>query len=100
MANALACRGHEVDVYALGDPQAVDGQVTHDNVSVTFLMPRHRELVTFETIYYSLLVRKNINFEKYDVIHGTLMPDSPISLSQHLPARRSNRRHQSRDINR
>jgi glycosyltransferase involved in cell wall biosynthesis len=44
-------------------------------------MPRHRELVTFETIYYSLLVRKNINFEKYDVIHGTLMPASLISLS-------------------
>lgn len=83
MANALARRGHVVDVYALGDSRNVP---THNRVSVTFLAPRHRELVTFETLYYSLLARKDVNFDRYDVIHGTLMPASPIALSISPPS--------------
>jgi glycosyltransferase involved in cell wall biosynthesis len=81
VALSLAKRGHDVDVYALGDPKSLSEIPKYDRLSVTFVAKRDRQLVTFETLYFSLLARQKINFEEYDVIHGTLMPASPIALS-------------------
>lgn len=86
LANALACRGHEVDVFALGDPESLTEIELHDQVSVTFVARRHRPLVTVETLYYSLLARRAIDFDAYDVVHGTLMPASPIALTVRPPS--------------
>ena len=86
LANALARRGHDVDVFALGDPEVLANSSLHDRVSVTFVARRHRPLVTFETLYYSLLARRAIDFDAYDVIHGTLMPASPIALTIRPPS--------------
>lgn len=85
LANALGRRGHSVDVFALGDTEGLQEFSLHDNVVVTFLARRQRPLVTFETLYYSLVTRTTINFEKYDVIHGTLMPASPVALTLRPP---------------
>ena len=86
LANALARRGHDVDVFALGDPESLDDVPLHRRVSLTFLAPRRRPLVPFETIYYSLLARRTIDFDTYDVLHGTLMPASPIALTVRPPS--------------
>lgn len=85
LSTALANRGHDVDVFALGDADAVPDTV-HDNLSVTFVGERKRSLVTFETLYYSLLTRRHVDFDAYDVIHGTLMPASPIALAVRPPS--------------
>lgn len=86
LANALARRGHHVDVFTLGTPESLANVSVHDQVSVTFVARRHRPLVTFETMYYSLLSRRAINFDRYDVLHGTLMPASPIALTIRPPS--------------
>ncbi len=57
-----------------------------DGLSVTFIADRRRYLVTFETLYYSLLTRREVHFENYDLIHGTLMPASPIAMSVRPPS--------------
>jgi len=81
LALALAKRGHNVDVFALGDPDSLSEARSHDRLSVTLLSARKRPLVTFETLYFSLLARQKIDFGEYDVIHGTLMPASTIALT-------------------
>jgi glycosyltransferase involved in cell wall biosynthesis len=81
LAIALAERGHHVDVYALGDPSSLSEGRSHERLSVTLLSARKRPLVTFETLYFSLLSRQRIDFQEYDVIHGTLMPASTIALT-------------------
>ena len=83
---ALSGRGHDVDVFALGDPDSIPELTTHDDLSVTFVGERKRSLVTFETLYYSLLTRRRVDFDAYDVIHGTLMPASPIALTVRPPS--------------
>jgi len=52
---------------------------THPNVSVTRIT-KARPLVVFSTLYFSIACRFQIDFEGYDVIHGTLMPASTIAL--------------------
>lgn len=81
LANALGERGHTVDVYT----QYVGGKnndiSTHQNVTVKRICYARKKFVVFETIYYSLNARSGIDFSKYDVIHGTLMPASTIALT-------------------
>jgi glycosyltransferase involved in cell wall biosynthesis len=86
MANALGARGHDVDVYTQAtDDEGDDRSVhTHDNVTVYTVTAARRYLVTVETLYYSLRARQAVDFEDYDVIHGTLMPASTIALSDRL----------------
>jgi len=83
---ALAKRGHDVDICALGDTSTLSDIPQHDRLSVTFVAERNRPLVTFETLYFSILARQTIDFDEYDVIHGTLMPASPIALSLFPPS--------------
>jgi glycosyltransferase involved in cell wall biosynthesis len=83
---ALADRGHDVDVFALGSPGSAVGVADHDRLSVTFVGERRRALVTFETLYFSLLARRLVDFDSYDVIHGTLMPASPVALAVRPPS--------------
>jgi glycosyltransferase involved in cell wall biosynthesis len=79
LSNALARAGHNVDVFTM--EAATDGEIDiHENVSVTRLMKRRR-LVTVDTVLFSLVARRNIDFEAYDVVHGTLMPASTVSFT-------------------
>lgn len=81
LANALGELGHEVDVYT----QAVAGEegpaYTHPNVSV-IRITKARPLVVLSTLYFSVACRRRIDFERYDVVHGTLMPASTIAFSR------------------
>lgn len=86
ISTALAARGHDVDVFALGTPDTVPDTTAHDRLSVTFVGQRRRSLVTFETLYYSLRTRRRVDFDAYDVIHGTLMPASPVALAVRPPS--------------
>jgi phosphatidylinositol alpha-1,6-mannosyltransferase len=79
LANALGERGHDVDVYTQAVPEAEEPPQTHPNVSVTRIT-KARPLVVFSTLYFSVACRLRIDFERYDVIHGTLMPASTIAL--------------------
>jgi len=83
IANGLAEIGHEVDVFtqSTGDDRTLD---VHDNVSVYSLAKARRYLVTFETLYFSARARFAVDFDEYDVIHGTLMPASTLALSDRL----------------
>jgi glycosyltransferase involved in cell wall biosynthesis len=74
-----------VDVFALGNRDHAQ-TILHPNLSVNFVSQRKRPLVTFETLYFSLLAHRNIDFDDYDVIHGTLMPASPVALSLFPPS--------------
>lgn len=86
LAHALAQRGHTVDVYTLGSLKTGNAYPSHQNVTVTFLGKRRRPLVTLETLYYSILARTSIDFHQYDIIHGTLMPASPVALTVNPPS--------------
>ena len=79
IASALAERGHEVTVYTT-EP-ASDGEMpTTADVTVRRLIPRRR-LLFIDTAYFSLVARREIDFEAYDVVHGTISPASTIALS-------------------
>lgn len=84
IANALGSLGHDVSVYTQSKPGSESAHSVHENVSVTRVTRARRQLVTFETLYFSLRSRLDIDFEEYDVIHGTLMPASTIALSDRL----------------
>jgi phosphatidylinositol alpha-1,6-mannosyltransferase len=79
LANALGELGHEVDVYTQAVSEEDDAVETHPNVSV-IRITQARPLVVFSTLYFSIACRFIIDFENYDVIHGTLMPASTIAL--------------------
>jgi len=79
LANALGELGHDVDVYTQSVPGEDNDVSTHPNVSVTRIT-KARPLVVFSTLYFSIACRFQIDFEGYDVIHGTLMPASTIAL--------------------
>lgn len=85
IANSLAELGHDIDVYAQSteDDRTVN---VHENVSIYTVAKARRYLVTFETFYYSVQARFNVDFSNYDIIHGTLMPASPIALSLFPPS--------------
>ena len=78
IATALVRRGHKIDLFTLGT--SPEEPSTHQNVNVITVAKPRPYLVTFETLYYSLLTRRVLDPSKYDVIHGTLMPASPIAL--------------------
>jgi glycosyltransferase involved in cell wall biosynthesis len=84
IANALGKRGHDVDVYTQSKSDDKSSLSVHDNVSVYSLTTARRYLVTFETIYYSIRARSQVDLDDYDIIHGTLMPASTITLSDRL----------------
>lgn len=86
IASALARRGNDVDVFALGQEASLNDTDLPDNLDVTIVAKRHRYLVTFETLYYSILTRGTVEFNDYDIIHGTLMPASPIALTISSPS--------------
>jgi len=78
LANALGEHGHKVDVYTQAVPgEEMSGEI-HPNVTVTRIT-KARPLVVFSTLYFSVACRFRIDFEAYDVIHGTLMPASTIA---------------------
>lgn len=81
LANGLGERGHNVDVYTqwVDDPdETVD---VHENVTVNRICGSRRKLVTFETLWFGIKARRVVDFEKYDVIHGTMMPASTIAVT-------------------
>ncbi|WP_236639951.1 glycosyltransferase family 4 protein [Salinigranum halophilum] len=83
LSRALAARGHDVDVYtATTEPIPSDLDLP-DGVSVERLFERKKVPVA-ETIYYSLRARAAVDFDEYDVVHGTLMPASTIALTPGL----------------
>ncbi|SEO83645.1 phosphatidylinositol alpha-1,6-mannosyltransferase [Halorientalis persicus] len=75
LANALGERGHNVDVYTQAVPDGDDPPPTDSNVTVTRIT-KARPLVVISTAYFSIACRRRIDFDQYDVIHGTLMPAS------------------------
>jgi len=75
LANALGERGHTVDVYTQAVPDGDDPPPTDSNVTVTRIT-KARPLVVISTAYFSIACRRRIDFDQYDVIHGTLMPAS------------------------
>lgn len=81
LANGLGERGHDVDVYTqwLDDPDETAD--THENVTVHRVCKARRKLVTFETLHYSYRVRRDVDFEAYDIVHGTMMPASTIAVT-------------------
>lgn len=80
IANALGERGHNVNVYTQSTGKEMDLCV-HENVTVERICKARRYLVTFETLFYSLHTRKDVNFNAHDIIHGTLMPASTVALT-------------------
>lgn len=80
IANALGARGHDVDVFTQASGRMVETVETHENVDVYRVTTTRKYLVTFETLYYSIRTRLRVDFDSYDVIHGTLMPASTIGL--------------------
>ncbi|MFW6382898.1 MAG: glycosyltransferase family 4 protein, partial [Haloferacaceae archaeon] len=78
LANALGEVGHHVDVYTQFVPDEDNAVDTHPNVNVTRIT-KARPLVVFSTLYFSIACRRRIDFEGYDVIHGTLMPASTVA---------------------
>ena len=79
LANALGELGHQVDVYTQAVPGEAHTHATHPNVTVTRIT-KARPLVVFSTLYFSIACRLRIDFDEYDVIHGTLMPASTVAL--------------------
>lgn len=78
LAVGLARRGHEVTVFAVtreGVPENLP-----DLVSFNKLFQR-KKLPFVQTIAYNLFARWSIQFEDFDVVHGTLMPASTVALS-------------------
>ncbi len=84
LSAALVDRGHEVDVFALGELDVLSTQHKQTDVKISFLNNRIRQLVVFETVYYSILASQSTDFAQYDIIHGTLMPASPIAVAPTL----------------
>ncbi|TKX52989.1 glycosyltransferase family 1 protein [Halorubrum sp. SS7] len=79
LSNTLGRAGHNVDVFTM--EAATDGEIdVHENVSVTRLMKRRR-LVTVDTVLFSIVARRKIDFDAYDVVHGTLMPASTVAFT-------------------
>ena len=81
LANGLGERGHDVDVYTQWVDSPDEEADVHENVSVYRICGARRKLVTFETLWFSYTARRAIDFEQYDIVHGTLMPASTIAVT-------------------
>ncbi|EMA30476.1 glycosyltransferase family 4 protein [Haloarcula japonica] len=81
LANGLGERGHDVDVYTQWVDSPDEEVDVHENVSVYRICGARRKLVTFETLWFSYTARRKIDFEAYDIVHGTMMPASTIAVT-------------------
>lgn len=81
LANGLGERGHDVDVYTQWVDSPDEEADVHENVSVYRICGARRKLVTFETLWFSYTARRAIDFEQYDIVHGTMMPASTIAVT-------------------
>ncbi|WP_122088223.1 glycosyltransferase family 4 protein [Halalkalicoccus subterraneus] len=81
LANGLAERGHRVDVYTQWIESINDTVDLHENVTVYRIAKARKKLVTFETLWFSFQARRQIDFDQYDIVHGTLMPASTIAVT-------------------
>jgi glycosyltransferase involved in cell wall biosynthesis len=78
LADGLGRRGHEVDVYTQWLDHPEEQVDINENVSVYRLTKAKKKLVSFETLYFSLIIRHRVDFSQYDIVHGTLTPASMI----------------------
>ncbi|GGI95563.1 glycosyl transferase [Halobellus salinus] len=81
LANGLAERGHDVDVFTQWIDSPDEEADVHENVTVKRICKGRRKLVTFETLWFSYRARCEIDFDDYDIIHGTMMPASTIAVT-------------------
>ncbi|AGB33684.1 hexosyltransferase [Natrinema pellirubrum DSM 15624] len=81
LANGLAERGHNVDVFTQWIDSPDEKADVHENVSVHRICKARRKLVTFETLWFSFTARREIDFEAYDIVHGTMMPASTVAVT-------------------
>ena len=81
LANGLAERGHNVDVFTQWINSPDEKADVHENVSVHRICKARRKLVTFETLWFSFTARREIDFEAYDIVHGTMMPASTVAVT-------------------
>lgn len=81
LANGLADRGHDVDVYTQWIDSPDEEADVHENVTVHRICKARRKLVTFETLWFSFKARREIDFDEYDIFHGTLMPASTVAVT-------------------
>lgn len=80
LSRALADRGHEVDVFTATTEPIPTSLDIPDGVTVKRLFQRQKIPVA-ETVYYSIKARLEIDFEQYDIVHGTMMPASAVALT-------------------
>jgi len=81
LANGLAERGHDVDVYTQWIDNPEEKADVHENVSMNRICKARRKLVTFETLWFSFTARREIDFDGYDIVHGTMMPASTVAVT-------------------
>ncbi|WP_311173072.1 glycosyltransferase family 4 protein [Halobellus ordinarius] len=81
LANGLAERGHDVDVYTQWIDSPDEEADVHEHVTVHRICKARRKLVTFETLWFSYRARREIDFEEYDIVHGTMMPASTVAVT-------------------
>jgi glycosyltransferase involved in cell wall biosynthesis len=78
LTNALTRRGHDIDVYT----RQGAGQVpsTPEGVSVINLFPR-QYLALPEAVFFNLVARMSVDLDRYDVVHGIMMPSTTLGLT-------------------
>lgn len=81
LANGLGGQGHRVDVYTQWIDDSDETVDVHENVTVHRITKARKKLVTFETLYFSYKARRTIDFDQYDIVHGTLMPASTVAVT-------------------
>lgn len=81
LANGLGKNGFDVDVFTQWTNEPSEKVDTHPNVSVYRISKARRKLSVFSTLYFSSKARNIIDFDKYDIIHGMLMPASTVAIT-------------------
>ncbi len=81
LAKGLGERGHRVDVYTQSVDSSDETVEVHENVTVYRITKARKKLVTFETLWFSIQARRRVDFDRYDIVHGTLMPASTIAVT-------------------
>lgn len=80
LSRGLANLGHEIDVFT-ATTSPIPGSIdVPESVSIERLFER-KKVPVLETLFYSFTTRRKVNFDQYDVLHGTLMPASTIALT-------------------
>jgi len=81
LTNGLADRGHDIDVYTQWIDSPDEEVDIHENVSINRICKARRKIVTFETLWFSFTARREIDFDEYDIVHGTMMPASTVAVT-------------------